>query len=499
MNGRIYRELSPVRRRQRGLAALRAMVMGILIGSVALIVLGLWRLSGGPVSPAMAITLLAAGPLIGLIAGFWRGRSWDRAASAVDAHYALKDRTVTALAFLKRPERSTLQELQVEDALAHLGKIAPREVVPMKWPRTLPYAVAALMLALGLLAWPLASRDVKAGPAERHPVIEATAEKVIADLKQLDELTRSERDPELEKLVDALLKKAEEMKEPGVDEREALAKLSEMQSAIAAQQAQYNVGLVDGQLQALGAAMSPASALEAAGNAMQDAKFDEAAEELEKLEAPELERKEAKAVEEKLKQVASTMGDVGLGQLSAAASELAEGVKDGHNSKMKKAARALAALTRDHNRRRKIDRLLEAEFDRLSECKSQCQSNSLVRGRNPKKSTNSSQSFGLSTSGNVIGEKTDLLSKRTIEQVTGTSSDEGDSEVETTHSPEGRQRASRGYRESYEKALARSEAVLDSEPIPLGHRQTIRRYFELIRPRNVDGSESAGSDSSGVP
>ena len=29
-----------------------------------------------------------------------------------------------------------------------------------------------------------------------------------------------------------------------------------------------------------------------------------------------------------------------------------------------------------------------------------------------------------------------------------------------------------------------TEAVLDSEPIPLGHRQTIRKYFELIRPSN---------------
>ena len=27
-----------------------------------------------------------------------------------------------------------------------------------------------------------------------------------------------------------------------------------------------------------------------------------------------------------------------------------------------------------------------------------------------------------------------------------------------------------------------SEAVLESEPIPLGQRQTIRKYFELIRP-----------------
>jgi hypothetical protein len=37
-----------------------------------------------------------------------------------------------------------------------------------------------------------------------------------------------------------------------------------------------------------------------------------------------------------------------------------------------------------------------------------------------------------------------------------------------------------------------SEAVLESEPIPLGHRQTIRKYFELIRPNHDEAKEAAG-------
>jgi len=77
-----------------------------------------------------------------------------------------------------------------------------------------------------------------------------------------------------------------------------------------------------------------------------------------------------------------------------------------------------------------------------------------------------------------------VQSKREIKEITGQPGD-GPSEMETTHSPEGRQSAARGYRESYQKYRKMSEAVLDSEPIPLGHRQTIRRYFELIRPQNA--------------
>ena len=31
-----------------------------------------------------------------------------------------------------------------------------------------------------------------------------------------------------------------------------------------------------------------------------------------------------------------------------------------------------------------------------------------------------------------------------------------------------------------------SEAVVEGEAIPLGHRQMVKKYFELIRPTNVD-------------
>jgi hypothetical protein len=44
-----------------------------------------------------------------------------------------------------------------------------------------------------------------------------------------------------------------------------------------------------------------------------------------------------------------------------------------------------------------------------------------------------------------------------------------------------------------------SEAVLDSEPIPLGHRQTIRRYFELIRPQNSDLPDKKDMPERGKP
>ena len=54
----------------------------------------------------------------------------------------------------------------------------------------------------------------------------------------------------------------------------------------------------------------------------------------------------------------------------------------------------------------------------------------------------------------------------------------------------GDENAKRGYRDAYKAYKKQSDAVLESEPIPLGQRQTIRRYFELIRPQNGDSDEA---------
>ena len=145
--------------------------------------------------------------------------------------------------------------------------------------------------------------------------------------KTFEEAAKKENDPKLKELVQKLTETIQEMKQPGVDTKEALAKLSEMQAAIAAQQAQFNVGLVDAQMQALGEAMASTQALEGAGQALQQGKYDKAAEQLEKAE-PKFDRKEAKTLKEKLAQAAKAMEEAGLADLSTATTELAESLDD---------------------------------------------------------------------------------------------------------------------------------------------------------------------------
>jgi hypothetical protein len=482
MGERILQHLEPVRRRQLRLEVVRFAAIGLLIGSVAALCLGAWRWQvSGAQSAGVIVTWGAAmlfwGPVLGAIVGLVRGRSTRLAASAVDRRYGLKDRAVSAVEFIRRGQPSPVHALQVADAEEHLKAIDPRRVAPYRVPAILPYAAAALVLALGLLLWPKASL-VEAKPAEPLAAVVAAAEDAEDSIEELAEVAKKENDPKLKELVQKLTERIQEMKLPGVDTKEALAKLSEMQAAITTQQAQFNVGLVDAQMQSLGEAMASTQALDGAGKALQQGKYDKAAQELDKAE-PKFDRKEAKTLKEKLAQAAKAMEEAGLTDLSTATTELAQSLDE--ESTAAGACKKLGNLARGQGRRKRINDLLTLQCNSLSECKGNCQKNSLAKLRIRKKSDKPTSNWGMGISGNVDGDRTALDASRKREQVTGQMG-EGASETETTHMPEGRQAATRTYREQYQKYRRMTEAALNSEPIPLGQRQTIRRYFELIRP-----------------
>ena len=173
----------------------------------------------------------------------------------------------------------------------------------------------------------LVRRTFQAKPAEPLESIVAAADEARSSLQDLADETKKDDGKELRKLVQQLVDKIDELKQPGVDVKEALAKLSEMQTSIAAQQALFNVGLVDAQMTSLGEAMASTQALESAGKALQQQKYDKAAEALEQAE-PKFERKEAKNLKENLKKAALAQGEAGLGELSETTGEMADSLDD---------------------------------------------------------------------------------------------------------------------------------------------------------------------------
>jgi hypothetical protein len=479
MGKAIQLRLDPVRRRQQQLRALTCAAVGLFASAAALLIVAIVRWLTAGDAPAGAIVGLGlAGPALGYLAGaLWR-RDWRDAAVAVDAHYGFKDRVLTALDFLGKPNGTRVQRLAVSDAIAHLDNVDACQVIPTDTPRVLPCAVAALAASVLLLVITAPSKS-SASPNAPLVVVVGSAERAADELKALEEFAREEKDPEIEKLVSELKEAIQEMKEPGIDLREALAKLSQMQSVLEQQQSKYNVGQVDADLQAIGQALALAEAFSEAGKALSSNQYEKAADELEKLELPQLDRQTEKAVKEKLDALARQMQDSGSSSLSAAAGDLSKGL-GGDGTRFKQGLKRLAKESLGQSKRKKLTNLLKKQCDCLGDCKSDCECNGgYGKGKG-------GSNWGLGATGNELAEQTPKIGGHYETRLTGRQSDEGEIEIETTHSPEGKQQAQRDYRATYDKYRKISEAVLDNEPIPLGHRQTIRRYFEAIRPTQAE-------------
>jgi hypothetical protein len=420
------------------------------------------------------------GPMVGLLFAALRPRAARHAAVAIDRTCGLKDRIATAIRFMaQETPPSPVRELQLADAADHLTGVDPKVVAPIRAPRPWLWGVGltAAALLIGFISSP--NEPLQAAVVSNDVVL-AQAARVTDGLEELKEFNQQETDPEVEKLLRELAEKLEELKQPGVDPKEALAKLSEMEATLQQHQQQLADPSAETQLQAVGAALSLAEPLQAAGQAMSQGQMEQAAEELAKLEMPELDRQTERAVTEKLKEAQQNSGDGPRKQMKEAIGQVAQGLSQGDRSKFKDGVEGLAGECKKQGRRKKLSDLLRKQCQCLSECKGECESECKNTGLSKKKG---GKNWGLGASGNEPGEKTAKLKTSPQMNITGQESDQGDADIETTTSPEQEQQAVRQYRQQAEKYEQLSESVLDSEPIPLGHRQTIRRYFEMIRPQ----------------
>ncbi len=472
------------------------MVASGLLGCVA----GMFRtFSAGSFSANWLIACLVTGPVIGFVVSLLRPRTLRAAAVAIDRTAGLKDRTQTALGFLdiesqaKVPQtmaaehgtapgnESSWRQLQIADAASHLTGLDPTRVAPINGPGSWPLALTLTAVALILIFVSAPATDLAAAP-EVNNVIVAQAERAESGLEELKELQLEQRNPELEQLLRDLQQTLEQLKQPGVDPKEAMAKLSEMEAALQEMQQQLTDPQTMAQLQEVGSAFSLAEPLATAGQAMSTGELEKAAEELAKLELPTLDRKTEKAVTEKLDQLQQNSGNgTQKQQFKESLAQISEGLSSGNRSKFSDGMKGLASECRKQGQRKKLSDLLRKQSQCLGECKSECESECRSQNESNKKGGNKA---GSAASGNTPGDKTPQLKTNPQMNITGQDSGQGDVDVETSNAPEQAQEAVRQYRQNADKYEAMSESVLESESIPLGHRQTIRRYFEMIRPQD---------------
>ena len=488
MVGEIRRLLSGVNSRQRQVRGVEWLVRGAVVGAIAGVLLELARLCGAPIEYSTCWIVVLSSTLASGVIGWLLPVSWSSSAHLVDSHYQMKDSAASALDFAARKSTEPLMKLQIAEAVQSLKQIDPKAVLPHRTPRMLPVALGLCGLLAVLPFMP--SEQVAA------PEVDALVQQVVNDqastldetmVEELRELAEETKEPELEKLVEEIEKLVESMKSSEVDEREALAKLSEMQQNLAEALNQFNAEKTDAELKELAAALESAESMQAIAEALKDGKYEKAAEQLEKIDASSMTRKEREAVAANLKKFRENLGEGKQGELSESAQEMQEGLEKDNPSQCKDGQCKAAGVVKKQGLKKAIANCLNCQLNRLSECKSQCQAQ--CSGGAVQKSTKDSNKVGKAASNKPLGEEaTKLDSTRREENITGVQG-EGASERETTQSPEGEQDAARTYKARYTEFRKQMEEVIDSEPLPLGHRETVRKYFESIRPANSDTTE----------
>ncbi len=476
--------ITAVQRRQQRQWQWECLSWGLLGGGVLSIGFGIVRLAADGSFPwAYLVAPLGAGLLAGLAVALFTGGSRKQAAYAIDQACGLKDRIQSALQFSAGDNNDSLRRLQVAEAETHAAEIIPERIVPFSRPKTWVTALSLATVALALLFVSNPAPPVIVN-IEVNPVVERQADRLSTELEELKNLQAEEQNPELDQLIAELELILEQIKEPGLEPKEALAKLSEMETSLMQMQQQLEQQQSTTELAEMGEILSLSKDMAQAGEALSKGNLEKAAEELQKLEMPDLDRQTEKAITEQLKQLAddSKQGSP-KSKTQDAASQISEGLNRGDRGKFRDGVQGLAGEAKKQARRKKLADLLKKQCQCLSECKSECESECQSNGN---KSGKGGNKWGTAASGNESGDKTAKLATNSDMKLKGQESNLGDSEVETLAGDAQEQEALRSYRQQAESYEALSESVLNSESIPLGHRQTIRKYFQLIRPSNEE-------------
>jgi hypothetical protein len=162
MQKEIQNKLEPLCRREHLVQMLGRCAIGVLVGASLATLLGAVAiLSGSSVMRIGAVVCLLAGASVGVAAAVLIRKDWAAAARAVDARFALADRTLTALACAEATPARPVDQLQLRDALAHLQRVNPRDAARQRldWKQQ-SAATALLVISLVVVCWPAGAPPV---------------------------------------------------------------------------------------------------------------------------------------------------------------------------------------------------------------------------------------------------------------------------------------------------------------------------------------------------
>lgn len=477
----IHDAMRPIVRRRRlgtGMTnAVRMLFVCCVVSACAL--LGSLML-GMPSLNWYAVIMLVGLPLGAFVAGFFRRHSIADAAIEADRCYGLQDRVLSAIEFERICNLQPIHELQLADARQCASQFDPRDVVPLTMTR---HGWVVVMSAIVITMLAFVAGDPASGKAKvavRSPAFTEESQQLADQAKKLDELAEQQEDTAIAEIAKKMNDSAQVLREESTELGDVLAEYSRLQEEMRGQRAEYDAEMMQSQLQAIAKALRGVAGLENMSQALEQLEFESAARDLESFDGAAIDPLLAEGTAAQLQEIAEQLNAAKLDSLSEAVEELGEGLAEADAEDTSAAAKDLAAQLRKLGKQSQADSVLQSQLAMLQESKAELVSGQSIDIPSPKPQQALSE-VGSGIDGELDGEPSQLDTSRQQMELAGTLG-EGASSVETSIAQADDAQAQRSYRDVYQEYEKQSRAVLEAEPIPLGHRQTIRRYFKLIRP-----------------
>ena len=458
--------------------------IGLLTGSLAALALAAFCTAAGlPVSPIWPIALSVFAALTAAAAAIIKRPTVRQTATWLDAAANLSDSLATALEFSQLPAPSPVQSLQLQLASHQLEKLNPHDLVPLQTPLRWKQAVIATAAALLLaIVGPQLTRIV--APVDPQISAAQTAPQAQALQEQLKELQQqTPQDQSLTEALESMNQTLSELAENPGTPREAFAKLSTLENSLQQLQQQLRSPANAKALAEIGEALQLSEDTQPAGKALAEGDFPKAETELRKLNLPEADRQTRRAVAEQLRRVQQqSQQSSQTEQTGNAAEQMAKGLEDNNQQAFQDGAQQLAAQARQQNSRKKMAEMLEQQSESLAAMRAdfESQAGNIAQGQGK-----GGRKAGKGSSTDPRGQATSQTPTTAAKQLQlkGENSGQGDSQTETLPAEREEQTAEREYRQNLQRYESLQESSLESELLPPGQKQTIRRYFQLIRPK----------------
>ncbi|HYE62958.1 MAG TPA: hypothetical protein VD997_13260 [Phycisphaerales bacterium] len=511
--------LAGLRRRQRGLNALRWGVDGLLVGGGLACVVALAMWLGGiteiPRVVTVAALVMGAGVLVGAAAGMLRPISDLALARALDAAGKSQDRFASALQLVNDPHKERAA-LVLEDAIAHVRGTAPAAALPVRVPRTARWApVPALVLLVMLLVLP--QPKLQAADAVTPEISPDEWAQISDEFKKDLEKLEKPLTPEDEELQRELEKLAEKLKE-NPDKKDALKDIARLSEKV--EKERKAISAKELALKKAAKAMTRSEALKQFAAKMQAGEYQGASEELkatagkmsedqmaldaEEMEAMAQDLQELaeqldadKELQSECQNAASAASKMNKKELSEALKRLSEQMKKNAGKYQKSDRLSKQKSMLDELKRRMNQGKCQGCEDGCEECEGGfCDKPGDKPG---KRAGRGGLKAGWGSMAKWDGGKLNKGDEKRTPELTDLMEQQGESATFKVVSPDEKARSGKRYEEMYAEFVQKAEADLDLESMPVSQREYLKRYFKAIRPQEPEekGSEEKSSESTG--